>query len=315
MSNKETLDLLAEAIAQMQAANDTDLNEETITGGTGDNPQANFSGPPADENLSLPEMYHQLKTPSLAKSVLYVQRLHGPTGALFNIKKKDDEDEIEIVRSEVEVEASKPIKTQITVEAIEDIKSQFGISGVRSVAIMLRGLANDQENDKLIEWLDEVAVSTTSALTLTNASNALDNYNELNQFVSRAVLGMNMKGLRTYHASVILPFNMAASSLGMAGSLNKETADICQFYVGGTGMFDYFVHPDPEATKGYIILHDLIEPTKSAGVFAPYTDDMTSATDFETGEPSYFIYNRFAIEESPLHTDENPMILSFDSPI
>lgn len=306
--NTLTSNQILEALSKM-------LSEETISGGTGSNPQANNSGVPTDENLSLPEIYHQLASPSLARSVLHVQKLHGPTGALFNIKKKDAEDAIELLRNDVEVYPSEPIKTGITQEVLDDIFAQYGQNGLYNVAVLLRGLANNAENDKLFEWLEDVAVDTSRALTLSNQTNAIDNFYELNQFVSEEVLKMNLAGVRTYRASVILPYKLAASVLGVNGVLSTGNATKSEFYVGGTSFVKYFVHTDPAATNGYIILHDEILPTSSAGVISPYQDQLQLVQNSEDGQYNVLIYNRFAIKESPLHTASNPMITKFVSPL
>lgn len=284
------------------------LTEESIDGGTGTNAQADNSGPPTDENLSLPVMYQQLATPSLARSVLFDMPLHGPTGALFNMRKKVDT--VELVRSEVEVFPSNPIKTGISVEAMEDMKRQFGVDGVKSVAILLQGLANEDENDKLITFLASKAVAADN-LDLSNSGNAYDNFIEIQQHVSDIVIQMNMKGRRTFKSAVLLPYKLAASIMASSGWLNKFTSNSNEFYMGGNDLIEYYINPDITATSTFVILKDRYNGSKSAGSYSSYTNYIQESIDSETGDLNYIIYNRFALGISPLHEVTNPMIMSF----
>ena len=102
-----------------------------------------------DENLSLNGVYQELKLPSLARSIFTVSDMHGPTAAIFNIT-GNDHGGISLVRSEVEIYDNEPVRTKITQETLQDIETQFGEDGKRSVAVLLRGFANDNENEKTI---------------------------------------------------------------------------------------------------------------------------------------------------------------------
>jgi len=252
----------------IKALSEALINEEQIEGATGDLPNApNIET--TDQNLSLPELYQQLSIPSLAESVLFTSKLDGATGAIFNIKKNDEGDGIVLLRNDVEVYPSKPIKSEITTEAVEDIMKQFGINGVKSISEVLRGLSNDDKNTKLLEFLQLHAVS------------------------------------------IILPYELASIVMGYTDNFAKNLPSTTTYYVGGNELHDFYINPIATDKNIYIILNDKYTQGKSAGVFAPYQDEIKVSVDPESGQPVYFIFNRFAMGISPLHTVDDPSIKSF----
>lgn len=284
------------------------LNEETVAGGTG--ADANATGiATSDEHIEFETLYQQTATPSLAKTILANKPLAGPTGAIFNIRKKIDADELELLRSNVECFASEPIKTNITTEALQDIKASFGQDGIEAVAVMMRGLANEAENVKLLEFLETNASLDVNTFQLAG-TNARDSYFELTQRVSESVLKMNVDAVKTFRASVLLPYKLAASVMGYTG--NTKLPTVTSYYVGGTELHDYYINPDPNAETIYVILHDKYDGSKGAGVYAPYQNLVKLAVDSSNGEYVYFIYNRYALGISPLHTEDAPSIMKFD---
>ena len=50
---------------------------------------------------------------------------------------------------------------------------------------------------------------------------------------------------------------------------------------------------------------------KECAVFSPYTDEIKRTYDPSTGNPGYFIHNRFAITISPLHSSTDPLLMYF----
>lgn len=294
MENKIDLHDLVEAIKNL-----TSVQEGTLAVDIAD----------TDQNLSLPVIYQSLALPSLAEQVFATSRLDGTTGALFNIRAKSDNSGIELVRKNVEVYPSTPIKSSITQEVIKDIQTQFGIDGVKSIAILLHGLANADENVKLFDFLNTHAVHEADTFSIVTP-NANDSFYEITQKVAQSVLSMNMKVRKTFRASVILPFSLASIAMGYQKE-SKQLASTSTYYVGGTEMQDYYVNPDPLADKVYVILHDKYDDSKSAAVFSPYQNEIVSAIDPESGEHVYFIHNRFALGISPLHTTDKPSIVSF----
>jgi len=293
----------------IKALSEALINEEQIEGATGDLPNApNIET--TDQNLSLPELYQQLSIPSLAESVLFTSKLDGATGAIFNIKKNDEGDGIVLLRNDVEVYPSKPIKSEITTEAVEDIMKQFGINGVKSISEVLRGLSNDDKNTKLLEFLQLHAVKEDETLQLTS-SNAKDTYFELTKRIAKSVLSMNTKGVKTYRASIILPYELASIVMGYTDNFAKNLPSTTTYYVGGNELHDFYINPIATDKNIYIILNDKYTQGKSAGVFAPYQDEIKVSVDPESGQPVYFIFNRFAMGISPLHTVDDPSIKSF----
>ena len=116
------------------------LNEDLTLAG-----DPNIAQP--DQNLSIDGIFQQTNIPSLAREICSVAELTGPSGALFNIIRKDDSS-ITLIRKEVEVFPSEILKTSITREAIQDLKSQFGKDADSIIGTLFRGLSNDVENEK-----------------------------------------------------------------------------------------------------------------------------------------------------------------------
>ena len=299
----EKLEQLVEAIKAIN------LSESTIAGDTGTGAGVT-NIETSDQNLSLPDIYQELQIPSLAKSVLFNSPLNGPSGALFNIRKKEGTDVIELLRSDVEVFPSSPKKTEITKEALEDIMNHFGIDGVKSIATMLQGLANSEENVKFLEFLDNNAVEQLETFQLVS-KNSWECFYELNKRVSETVLKMNSTGVKTFRASIVLPYKLASTVMGLPNGDSKSLSTPSTYYVGGTELQDFFINPDPTAEMVYVVLNDKYDGSKGAGVYSPYQNFINTALDSETGEHVYFIYNRFALGLSPLHSQTKPSIMSF----
>lgn len=265
---------------------------------------------PSDENASINGIYQQAKLPSLGRCIFTVTPIHGPTAAIFNIATNASGD-IAILRNEVEVVDSSPIKTAITQEAFQDIESQYGLSAYEKVAKLLRGHANDFENTKTIAFLKANAVSSPD-LTLTDPTMPDLSWREISWKVQQLVLEMNSQHIRTYGAFVVLPYKMASSIMSVFADLhNSDIADSTRLFMGKSGLTDWFVNPDPEDDTCYVGLRDDLGTGRECAVFAPYTDEVTMAIDPETGEYKYFIWDRFAIAISPLHKLTEPMLMSF----
>lgn len=300
--DENKLTKLLEALKTVQL-----LSEESVDGGTGTGAAATGIAT-SDEHIKFESLYQQVAIPSVARSIFTNAPLSGPTGAIFNIRKKEDTDAIELLRSEVEVYASAPIKTEITQEAIEDISKTFGEDGVRAIAIMMQGLASADENVKLAAFLETNAVEDTETFQLQGV-NSKDCFYELSKRVSKTVLQMNSNSVKTFRASVLLPYELAATVMGFGkGDVLPNTTT---FYVGGTELHDYYINPDPTATDIFVILSDKYDGSKGAGIYSPYQNFINKAIDPETGEYVYFIYNRFALAISPLHTTGDPSITKF----
>lgn len=81
--------------------------------------------------------------------------------------------------------------------------------------------------------------------------------------------------------------------------------------VAKVGRTKFFLNPDPTSSVCYVGLCDQRDPSKSSAVFSPYVSEVVQTTDYDTGEDSYHIFNRFAITASPLHVTDNEMLYKF----
>lgn len=264
-----------------------------------------------DENLSINGLYQQASLPSIGRIIFTVAPVHGPTGAIFNVKTKEDKSGIEIVRNEVEVYESPAKRTTVTAESLQDIVKQYGEDGLKMIARYLRGISNAEENEKTIEFLKTYAVSAGS-ITLLEPKSPDSNWREISMKVQDCVLKMNSKNRRTYNAFIVMPYKYGAAMMSLFADLkNNDKADIDTLFIGSSGLTDWFVNPDPTDDNIYVGLMDKQGTGRECAVFSPYTDEIRKAYDYETGQNAYFIFNRYAITISPLHTPDNPMIMKF----
>lgn len=263
-----------------------------------------------DENLNINGIYQQLKLPSLGRSIFEVIDVHGPTAALFNIT-GNNKGGISVLRSEVEVFDSKPVRTGITQETIQDMKSQFGENAENRIATLLKGFANDDENKKTIAFLKANAVPTSN-VSITDPLSPDYTWREISWKVQQCVLEMNSKHMRTYGAFVVLPYKYASAIMAVFADLrNSDYANVSNLFIGRSGLTDWFVNPDADDETVYVGLRDVNETGRGCAVFSPYQNMITDAIDPETGSKAYFIWNRYALTISPLHSTSEPMLMSF----
>jgi hypothetical protein len=263
-----------------------------------------------DQNLPLTEMYQQIGLPSLGRQIFSSIPLSGPTGALFNVRRKDGTDNFEILRNDVEAYPSAMIQTGMTQEVISDIETQFGRNGRTFVATLLRGIANEVENTKTLAFLNAESLSTP-ALTLTDAKNSFNTFNEVSQSVLEQIIDMNMKNTITYDSWCVLPAKVAASFAVQIGAHigGQKPSGLC---VGSSGLTKFYINPDASSTKAYVGLISPRNISKSSGVFSSYHEEIVEATDPDDGASVMFIVNRFAITASPLHQVNDEMFRMFD---
>lgn len=265
-----------------------------------------------DENLSVDSMFQQASLPSLAKQIFSVIPIYGPTGGLFNIRKKAAANEFELVRREVSVVSpSASIPTSITLEAIQDLRAQFGKEADNVIGQLLRGLANDQENTATLAFLNAQSLDGID-LNLSNSLNAETNLFEITQRVNELVLQINSNTLRTYEAYAVIPFKPIAGIMALHNYAGGKNLDETGLFVAHFGQTKYYVNPDATSTKAYVGLKDTNNPSKSSGIFSPYQSQVMTGIDPATGNSTYNIYNRFAITASPLHVTGNEMFHMFD---
>lgn len=264
-----------------------------------------------DENLSVDAMYQQTALPSLGRQIFSVIPMNGPTAALFNIRKQDGSNDFELVRQEVNVYASNPISTGLTQEVVQDVRSQFGKEANQIVGTLLRGLANEQENDSTIAFLDAISVSE-AALNLSAAGNAEQNAFEISQRVHELVLKANSLNQRTYESFCVLPYTAAAAFAALNNYVGGMDKDERGLFIAEVGNTKYFMNPDATSSTAYVGLKSSMNPSKSCAVFSPYASQIVESQNPDTGAVVYNIFNRYAITRSPLHETTNPMLFSFE---
>lgn len=281
-----------------------DLLEDT-TGPNADNIAT------TDENLSVDQMFQQGALPSLGRQIFSVEPMHGPTAALFNLRKKAGTNNIELLRNEVEVYPSAMMNTGLTLEVIQDIRAQYGKGAGSIIGKLLRGLANEDENTKTLAFLDTQCKSEP-ALALSSAGNAETNLMEVIQKAHELVLKANSKNLRTYEAFCVLPFNSGAAIAALNRYIGGETKDERGLFLAQVGQTKFYMNPDATATTAYVGLKDSENSGKSSAVLSPYQENIIEAQDPDSGDMKYFIVNRFAITQSPLHETDNEMLFKFE---
>jgi len=263
-----------------------------------------------DENLSADDMFQQVSIPSLGRLIFPVLKMNGPVGALFNIKTNTAGD-LELVRKDVEVFNSESIKTGLTQEAIQDIRSQYGKETNNIVGKLLRGLANEAENVKTLEFLDTVSLQD-SDLQLHDSSNAQINLFEISQRIQELVLKTNIKNHRSFKAFAVIPYRFLAGITALTADLEMSYPGNGGLFVGRTTLIDFCINPDASSNTAYVGILDRDEPNRSSGFFSPYASTVIEETDPTTGNNKYFIFNRYAITASPLHAPNNEMFHKFN---
>lgn len=247
-----------------------------------------------DQNLTIQEIYDQLIVPSLGREIFKVYNQTGPLAGIFTLDQVGSK--VKLLRSDSQVFDSSPINTGISKEAAQDIESQFGMDANKIIASLLRGLANDQENIKTIEFLASKA-TTQTPIVLSAPNNSKFIVEEITQAVAESIMEMNKNGFITYKSSVVIPAKFAGS-FAIRGEDVTEGSD-SSFHMARIGHTKYYVNPDTTNTDTiYVLLND---EDRSSGFFSKYTDDIVTAVDPDTGAENFFIFNRFAITESPKH--------------
>lgn len=280
----------------------------------------NTTGPAADniattdENLTVDAMYQQSSLPSLGRQIFSIIPIHGPTGALFNIRKNVSGD-FELIRKDVEVYPSTLQSTGITQEAIQDMNFMYGKEAKKVIGKLLRSISNDAENVNTLDFLDNNSVAVAD-LQLSDSANAETNSFEINQKVNELVLKANSLNQRTYQAFCVIPYAAGAAISALSQYIAPSTVEGKKeergLFLGQVGQTKFYMNPDATSTMAYVGLKDSENPSKSSGVFSPYQSQIVEATNPETGALRYFIANRYAITASPLHVTNNEMLFKFN---
>lgn len=264
-----------------------------------------------DSNLSADQMFQQTSLPSLGRLIFSVIPTQGPTSGIFNIRKKAGTNNFELVRNNLDVYPSESIKTGLTMEVLQDIKAQYGSNANQVIGTLLRGLANDQENDKTLAFLTSNS-KQEAELNLTSPQNAELNTFEIGQKVHQLILKANTQGIRTYDSFCVLPYKWASSFAALntyVGGMDKDESGL---FISEIGNTKFYMNPNPLDTNAYVGLKDVRNPSKSSAIFSPYVETVVEAQDPDSGEMSFFIFNRFGIAMSPLHVTGNEMLFKFN---
>jgi hypothetical protein len=264
-----------------------------------------------DSNLSADQMFQQTSLPSLGRLIFSVIPTQGPTSGVFNIRRKAGTNNFELVRNNLDVYPSESIKTGLTLEVLQDIRNQYGSNANQVVGALLRGLANDQENEKTIAFL-EANSKQEAELNLTSPKNAETCTFEIGQKVHQLILKANTQGIRTYDSFCVLPYLWASSFASLNTYVGGMDRDESGLFISEIGNTKFYMNPDVTSTVAYVGLKDAKNPSKSSAIFSPYIETVVEAQDPDSGEMSFFIFNRFGICMSPLHELGNEMMFKFN---
>lgn len=263
-----------------------------------------------DQNLTVDAMFQQSSLPSLAKQIFSVAPISGPSGALFNLRKKPGTNDFELVRANVSVESPTPVKTTVTREAIQDMFAMYGKEAEQVIGKMFRGIANEQENTSALTFLNANAVAATN-LTLTDSLNAETNLFEITQKVHELVLKINSKNLRSYESWAVIPYSPLAGIMALTKYVGGEDKETRGLFIGQVGQTKFYVNPDATSSVAYVGIKDSDNMSKSSAVFSPYQAQIVETQDPDSGEMVYFIFNRYAITMSPLNEVGNELMYKF----
>ena len=112
---------------------------------------------------------------------------------------------------------------------------------------------------------------------------------------------------------IVLPYNLGASIMSVFADLhNSELADANSLFVGKSGLTNWYLNPNANDSNIYVGLVDKLGTGRGSAVFSPFENELKFAKDYETGETRCFIWNRYAITISPLHSASEPMIMKFE---
>lgn len=264
-----------------------------------------------DNKIPLEKTFQQINLPSLGRYIFPVVNMAGPKAGVFNLK--TDDTALKLVRRDLEVYASEPIQTEITQEAIQDMESMYGNTGAATqyIAKMFKGLANDQENKKTLEFL-KANCKATDDLSLKNAESPETNMFFLIDKIAKCTLKINEKYARSFTTWAVLPQRALGCIMAIfAYQRGMGTEQLSKLYVTDTGSTKFYMNPDSDDENVYVGIKSEEDPSRSSAFFGSYKSELKWALNNDTGSKVFWIYNRFGICASPLHTDTEPMMMKF----
>jgi hypothetical protein len=113
-------------------------------------------------------------------------------------------------------------------------------------------------------------------------------------------------------AFAVIPYTIASgiSGLGVFQDFTVESRKYTNF-IGRIGFVDYFVNPDQKDETCYVGLFDKRIKTLCAIYMAEYICTLMKAKDYNSGQDTYFIFDRYGFAPNPFHTTEDPMLFKF----
>ena len=276
-----------------------------------------------DSKFPLNDVFQQTDLPSLGRSIFATVKPNGPFAGIFSLTDShhttdnagnfnDARPRLILKRSNLECFPSKPISTELTVEAVKDLEAMYGCeTAYKYITKMLRGLCNNYENDKTIEFLEKNAIETDK-LELTDNRNSETMMFEISQRVQELSLKMNSLTKRTFSSYAVIPYKYAASIMTtFAYTTGNNTTNVDELVVADFALMKYFVNPDITSDTIYVGLRSPDDPFCSSGFFGDYGSQLQTIKDPDSGNDIITIYNRFGLAMNPLHCEHNPMLYKF----
>lgn len=257
------------------------------------------------------ELFIQTITPSLPEQILPEVKMTGPNGKVFALSTNETGD-AKIISNQLDVIKTDAIKTSITSEALEDIYATQGENGLKVIANILRGRANDLENKEFQKFLAAKSFQAESPLDLSglNAASAIF---EITRYTAALVQKSNLDLFRTKRAWVVLPYNIAAELMcSNVYSAEQFSYHDSPFHVMSTPMLAVYSHFDPTITKGYLGVNNYEGEANCSAFMGKYAKEVLQTTSSDTNFETFFMYNRFGFVTNPLHDKERPMLWNFD---
>jgi len=265
----------------------------------------------ADQNLTLSELFVQLKMPSLPRQIFSNVNITGATGGLFAARQKDNTNDFELVRRNFNLSPSEPIKTGLTLEVIQDMESMYGRDGRDVACNILRSIANDAENRQCIDFLKTNCIDEGN-VTYSNGNDSEKRFFQLTQKVHECILRANSKNIRTFEGWCVMPFQDAASISSIIEYMHgTDETDHKSLYIGKIGYIKYYLNPVVTDENTYVGLKDDKMTGRSSAYFGNFSSDILKVIIQESGAHEFYIYNRFGLALSPVHTIDNPMLFKF----
>lgn len=297
------------------------LNEERAPLGLSTSNAPNIAT--TDSKFPLNDVFQQTDLPSLGRSIFATVKPNGPLAGIFTLTDSHhttdnsgnydpDKPRLLLKRSNLTSFPSKPIMTELTVEAIHDLEAMYGENTARTyIAKMLRGLCNNYENEKTLEFLENNAIETPP-ISISDSANAETMMFEITQRVQELALKMNSKTKRTFCSYALIPYKyVAAIMTSFAYNTGKNTTNVDNLLVADFALMKYYVNPDYDSETAYVGLRSPEDPFCSSAFFGDYGSQLQTIKDPETANDVIVIYNRFGLTMNPNHCENNPMLYKF----